>query len=57
MGLEKYNQAPLCRRNREIHPHVKDIQRPRLCKSHRGLQIFDMRVDFPVPVKSSGRFY
>ena len=35
---------------------VKDLQRPRLGKPRRGLQIFDTRVDFPVPVQSRGRF-
>ena len=38
-------------------PRVKDIQLPRLGKPRRGLQIFDTRVDFPVPVQSGGRFY
>ena len=28
---------------------VKDLQRPRLGKPRRRLQIFDTRVDFPVP--------
>ena len=41
---------------REIHPRVTDMQRPRLGKPRRGLQIFDTRVDFPVPVQSGGRF-
>ena len=36
---------------------VKDMQRRRLGKPRRGLQIFDTRVDFPVPVQSVGRFY
>ena len=40
----------------EIHPRVKDLQRPRLGKPRHGLQIFDTRVDFPVPVQSRGRF-
>ena len=40
----------------EIHPRVKDLHRPRLGKPRRGLQIFDTRVDFPVPVQSRGRF-
>ena len=43
-------------RDREIHPRVKDFQRPRLGKPRRGLQIFDTLVDFPVPVQSRGRF-
>ena len=34
----------------EIYPRVKDLQPPRLGKPCRGLQIFDTRVDFPVPV-------
>ena len=42
--------------DREIHPRVKDLQHPRLGKPRRGLQIFDTRVDFPVPVQSGGRF-
>ena len=29
---------------------------PRLGKPRRGLQIFDTRVDFPIPVQSRGRF-
>ena len=37
-------------------PRVKDLQRPRLGKPRRGLQIFDTRVDSPVPVQSRGRF-
>ena len=37
-------------RDREIHPRVKDLQRPRRGKPRRGLQIFDTRVDFHVPV-------
>ena len=44
------------RQEREIHPRVKDLQRPRLGKPRRGLQIFDTRVDFPVPAQSRGRF-
>ena len=28
----------------------------RFVKPRRGLQIFDTRVDFPVPVQSRGRF-
>ena len=40
----------------EIHPRVKDLQRPWLRKPRHGLQIFDTRVDFPVPVQSRGRF-
>ena len=40
----------------EIHPRVKDLQRPRRGKPRRGLQIFDTRVDFPVPAQSRGRF-
>ena len=36
---------------------IKDMQLPRLGKPRRGLQIFDTRVDFPVPVQSGGRFY
>ena len=43
-------------RDREIHPRVKDLQHPRLRKPRRGLQIFDMRVDFLVPVQSRSRF-
>ena len=43
-------------RDRQIHPRVKDLQRPRLGKPRRGLQIFDTRADFPVPVQSRGRF-
>ena len=35
---------------------VKDLQHPRLDKPRRGLQIFDTRVDFPVPVQICGRF-
>ena len=42
-------------RDREIHPRVKDMLLPRLSKPRRGLQIFDTRVDFPVPVQSGGR--
>ena len=34
-------------RDREIHPSVKDLQ-------SLTLQIFDTRVDFPVPVQSHG---
>ena len=37
--------------DKEIHPRVKDMQLPRLGKPRRGLQIFDTRVDFPVPVQ------
>ena len=44
-------------RDRLIHPRVKDMQLPRLGKPRCGLQIFDTRVDFPVPVQSGGRFY
>ena len=44
-------------RDRKLHPRVKDMQLPRLGKPRRGLQIFDTRVDFPVPVQSGGRFY
>ena len=39
-----------------VQGQVKDLQRPRLGKPLRGLQIFDKRVDFPVPVQSRGRF-
>ena len=35
---------------------VKDLQRSRLGKPRRGLQIFDNRVDFPFPVQSRCRF-
>ena len=42
--------------DREIQPRVKDLQHPRLGKPRRGLQIFDTRVDFLVPVQSRGRF-
>ena len=38
------------------HPRVKDLQRPRLGKPRRRLQIFGTRVDFPVPAQSRGRF-
>ena len=41
----------------EIHPRVNDMQLLRLGKPRRGLQIFDTRLDFPVPVQSRGRFY
>ena len=41
-------------RDREIHPSVKDLQSTtRLAESWK-LQIFDTRVDFPVPVQSRG---
>ena len=33
------------------------MQLSRLRKPRRGLQIFDTRVDFPVPIQSGGRFY
>ena len=52
------------RSNEDMCPHfefystrVKDMQCPRLGKPRRALQIFDNRVDFPVPGKSGGRFY
>ena len=38
-------------------PSCQKLQLPRLGKPRRGLQIFDNRVDFPVPVESGGRFY
>ena len=37
-------------------PSCQDLQRPRLGKPRRGMQILDTRVDFPVPVQSPGRF-
>ena len=43
--------------DKESHPRVKHMQSPWLGKPHRGLQIFDTRVDFPVPVQCGGRFY
>ena len=39
-----------------LNPRVKDLQRPRLGNPHRGLQICDTRVNFPVPLQSRGRF-
>ena len=53
---EKYSTTTLYR-DRKILSRVKDMQLPRLGKPHRGLQIFDTRVDFPVPVQIGGRFY
>ena len=41
---------------RIIHSSIEDLQCPRLAKP-RGLQIFDTRVDFPVPVQSGGKIY
>ena len=35
----------------EIHPSVKDTRCPRLCKPCCALQIFDTRVDFPIPAQ------
>ena len=58
MGFEggrKKKSTTTLYRDREIHPHIKDLQRPRLGKPRRGLQMFDTRVDFPVPVQSRGR--
>ena len=34
-------------RTREFHPHVQDLQHPRLHKPHRGLQILDTLMGFP----------
>ena len=45
---------PLCR-DMESHRRVKILQRPRLGKHRRGLQIVNTPVDFPVPVQSRGR--
>ena len=33
----------------ESHPHVQDLQHPRLGKPHPGLQIFDTQMGFPHP--------
>ena len=37
-------------------PSCQRFARPRLGKPRRGLQIFDTRLDFPVPEQSRGRF-
>ena len=37
--------------------HIKDLHNPLLGKPRRGLQIFDTRVDFPVPAQSCGRVF
>ena len=41
----------------DINPRVKDVQRLRIGKHRRGLQIFDTRVGFPFTVQSGGRIY
>ena len=41
-------------RDREIHPSVKDLQSTTRLAESWMLQIFDTRVDYPVPVQSRG---
>ena len=41
-------------KDREIHPSVKDLQSTTRLAESWTLQIFDTRVDFPVPVQSRG---
>ena len=48
----------IARETQESHPHVQDLQHPRLGKPRRGLQIMDTRMGIPRSFPQPGdRFY
>ena len=44
--------AMSCYGTRESHPHVHDLQHPRLSKPFHGLQIMDTQMGFPCPFRN-----